>query len=124
MGFSLNGCTKAKVIYSRNFQGVPIYPGTELLSSNDLGQNMLHELYANMYFKGKFEDVKKYYETNIDKTVWEVNLAKEPNISHGIDEICAYTLKNKDREVRVTITYSKKSKGLDNQITVSITGDK
>ena len=121
----VSGCSK--VSYSSEFKGIPIYPGTELYSSNEF-DNQVSEMYAYMHFNGDIEKVKKYFEKNnfeknIDSSIWAIEEINRPLTGHNIDKIYGYTLKSKDRNAGLTIAYSKSDK-VGNHFYITITGDK
>lgn len=117
----LTGCSK--ISYSPVFQGVPIYPSTQLMTSNTIEEDKYSEMYTDMFFKGNIDSVKKFYEKSIDRDLWEVKEVEKDIPSHGIDKICAYTLSGKERTATITIAYSSNEK-TGKHIYITIIGDK
>ena len=118
--FLVSGC--AKVSYSSEFEGVPIYPGTELFASNEY-DNMVSEMYFGMYVNGDIEKVRKFFEKNIDSSIWTMKDIDRPMTGHNIDKIYGYTIKSKDRNATLIMTYSNSDK-VGESISVTITGNK
>jgi hypothetical protein len=116
----IRGCSK--VSYSSEFKGIPIYPGTELIMSNEF-DNQISETYIGKYVNGDIEKVKRFFEKNIDEGIWTMEVIKQRLIGHNIDKMYGYKLKSKDQDVTFTIAYSNSDK-TGEFIYVSIVGNK
>ena len=114
----VSGCAKER--YSSEFKGVPIYPGTELFTSNKF-DNQDYEMYMGKYVNGDIEKVKHFFIKNIDSSIWTVEENTRPLIGN-VEKIYGYILKSKDRNVVLTIAYSKSDK-VGEFFYISITGD-
>lgn len=119
----LSGCSK--VSYSSEFVGIPIYPGTKLMLSNDnvLDNEVVNEMYGDMFFKGDIEKVKSFFEKNIDKEIWTMKESERPLTGHNVDKIYGYEIKSKELEGGLTIAYTKSDKVGEN-IYITIIGKK
>src|SRR5690554_4866359 len=100
------GCSQP-VTYSEKFEGIPIYPGMELLSSSEH-----EEYYETLEFEGTFKDVKEFYLENIDKEKWSI---KENPLNYN-DENSSYVnqgyiLKNGEKEVYIILDWMNFSDG-------------
>jgi hypothetical protein len=115
----ISGCSE--IDYSSEFKGLPIYPGTELILNNEF-DNQVSEMYLGMYMNGDIEKVKKFFEKNIDSSIWTIEKISRPYTGHNVEKIYGYKLKSKDRNAEVTLAYSKSDK-VGDSIMISITGD-
>lgn len=104
---TLTGCNQS-ITYSDKFEGIPIYPKTELIDYTEY-----QESYEKMNFKDTFKVVKEFYMETIDKEKWEIeenhmypSLQGEDIKSEG------YILKSGEQEVSLIIGLHKtKNKG-------------
>lgn len=95
---SLSGCN-TPVMYSDKFEGIPIYPGMDLISSSDY-----EDYYEISKFEGTFEEVKEFYKDNIDQKKWEMK--ENPLYQHEDNSFVGskgYILKGKNQEVSLII---------------------
>jgi hypothetical protein len=120
MTLVLCGCSK--VSYSSEFAGIPVYPGTELISSNE-NDGLVTVMYGDMSFNGDAEKVKEYFEKNIDKDIWTVEASDKELTGHNVDKIYGYNLESKDMKAALTIAYADSDKA-GKHITISIIGNK
>lgn len=116
----ITGCSK--VTYSNEFTGIPIYPGTELMLDSEF-DNKVHEMYADMTFKGDIDKVEEYFLKNIDTSIWTIKKVDESRTGHNVDKIYDYTLKGNNRNATLTIAYSDNEK-TGRRISITIIGDK
>lgn len=95
---ALSGC-KQSITYSDKFEGIPIYPDTELGVKTEY-----EESYEVFGFKGTFEDVKEFYMENIDQEVWEIQENPlYPSIEGEGFKTQGYMLKGEEGEVSLII---------------------
>ncbi|MCR1898965.1 hypothetical protein NSA47_08205 [Irregularibacter muris] len=95
----LTGCNN-EVAYSENFEGIPIYPGMQLLEMLD-SEEMVSEKYIDFDFKGNLDKVKTYFHKNINQEIWEIVEAKEVVHNSTIDKQYNYQLENDNEKASV-----------------------
>ena len=101
-----SGCTK-KIQYSKEYEGIPIYPTTTLEKEYSMGEQH-YEMYINNEFNGTIEDVENFYRTYTNKEKWTIK--KNPvydDIETEYIHFRAYTLTKDEKEVTLLINQSK-----------------
>lgn len=116
----ISGCSK--VSYSEEFPGIPVYPGTELISNNEF-DDRVSVTYVDMSFKGDIEKVRSFFEKNLDKDIWTMEASNQHLAGHNVDKLYGYVLKSKDRNAGLTIAYTNSAK-VGKHISIVITGGK
>nr|WP_312576105.1 hypothetical protein [Sedimentibacter sp.] len=114
---ALAGCFQS-VVYSEKYEGIPIYPNTELVSSTEY-----RDYYKIPEFKGEFEKVKKFYMDNINQEIWSIE--ENPLQWSGENSVVGrqgYILKDGEREVSLIIQRSKISDGGNGDLFIVING--
>lgn len=116
----LTGCSK--VSYLSEYPGVPIYPGTEYMLSNE-SDNQVTVQYGDMSFNGDIEKVRKFFERNIDKDIWTMEESKYPFTGHNVEKVYGYDLKSKGGNATLTMAYINSDK-VGESIIITVIGDK
>lgn len=104
---TLAGCN-GEMEYSNKFDGIPIYPDTELVSDSDY-----KEYYEASEFDGTLEEVEKFYKDNIKQEQWDIekNSTNSNSESQGLKSQ-SYNLKSDEQEIFLLIQLqSTKNKG-------------
>jgi hypothetical protein len=120
IAFLLSGCSKVR--YSKEFAGIPIYQGTALFPGNDQ-ENKVIEMYADLSFKGDIEEVKRFFDKNIDHSIWTIDENNQTIIGHTADKLYEYALKSKKRDASLIISYSKSEEAMGH-LSITIIGNK
>ena len=98
----LVGCSQP-VEYSEKFEGIPIYPGMELVGSSEF-----EEYYEMFEFEGEFQQVIDYYLSEIDSKKWSIEESdlywSEENTPKWVRR---YILTDGEEEVSLLLDYFK-----------------
>ncbi len=106
------------VMYSEKYEGIPIYPNAELISSTEY-----REYYKISEFKGKFKEVEKFYTKHINQEIWSIE--DNPLQWSGENSVVGmqgYILKDGKREVSLIIQRPKISEGGNGDLILIING--
>jgi len=94
------GCSQS-VMYSKKYEGIPIYPGIKLKDSSKYT-----EYYRLQDFNGTLAEVNKFYLEHIDKDIWSIETSipyNQENSHIGALQTQKYILKDNEREVSLII---------------------